>query len=160
APDPDVVEACSIGPDGGTVRPTTPPPTDLHVRVLVTELVASSLLTVDPVTGHYFVDRWTASELAEVYRRRDRGDDVLQAHYKAFKFWHWRGHSRANDRAAQVGDLYEMRHHLLELGDVASTANLTQQIFMRLWSMGAWDRAEHEAHRLLAHLGPTDPERA
>ena len=79
---------------------------------------AASLLTVSDDGGEprFFVHRWTATELAG-RAAREPGPRLAEAHRQAAGYWRWRVRVWPQDQAADVHDLLEARHHLLQAGD-------------------------------------------
>ena len=70
--------------------------------------------------------RWTATALAG-RAAREPGQQLARAHRQAAAYWQWRVRAWPQDRAADVHDLLEARHHLLagdteDAGQVAETA--------------------------------------
>ena len=80
---------------------------------------AASLLTVngDGEQPRFFVHRWTAAELAE-RAAREPGSRRADAHRTAAGYWRWRVRVWPQDQAANLHDLLEARHHLLQVGDI------------------------------------------
>jgi tetratricopeptide (TPR) repeat protein len=120
---------------------------------------AASLLTVsgaehDP---RYFVHRWTATELAE--RAAASGPAQLtRAHRQAAAYWQWRVQVWPQDTAADVHDLLEARHHLLQAGDTEQAAQVTESIVIQLETWGAWDQETALIHEMISQL-PADSAR-
>ena len=61
--------------------------------------------------------RWTATELAG-RAAREPGPRLAGAHRQAAAYWQWRVRVWPQDKAADVHDLLEARHHLLQAGDI------------------------------------------
>ena len=61
--------------------------------------------------------RWTATELAG-RAAREPGQRLAGAHRQAAAYWRWRVRVWPQDQAADVHDLLEARHHLLQAGDI------------------------------------------
>ena len=124
---------------------------------LVEVCAASSLLAVDP--AGIFVHRWTATEL---HRRWSvsRAAQLSVAHERAAEYWRWRVRVWPQDRAADLDDLLEARHHLLEAERSDEAAELAEVVFNRLYSWGAWDRAKALAQNTLSGLAPDHARRA
>ena len=89
---------------------------------------AASLLTVSEEDGEprFFVHRWTATELAG-RAAREPGQRLAGAHRQAAAYWQWRVRAWPQDKAADVHDLLEARHHLLQAGDTEDADQVTEQ---------------------------------
>ena len=135
------------------------PPLDLAERVAACQ--AASLLTISG-TGpqrRFFVHRWTATELAA--RAAPAGGPGLgQAHRQAAAYWQWRNRVWPQDRAADVHDLLEARHHLLAAGDIEAAGQVTEWICSQLDTWGAWDQETSLIHDTLTRLPPNSPRHA
>ena len=121
---------------------------------------AASLLTVSGEEGEsqFFVQRWTATELAE-RAARDGGWELTEAHGRASAYWQWRARVWPQDRVADVHDLLEARHHLLAAGDVDSANRVSVWTSGQLHTWGAWDQEVSLIRDTLARL-PADSPRA
>ena len=88
---------------------------------------AASLLTVsgEGEEPRFFVHRWTATELAE-RAAREPGQRLAEAHRQAAAYWQWRYRVWPQDEAADVHDLLEARHHLLQAGDTEDAGQVTE----------------------------------
>ena len=136
--------------------PFRPPP---GVQGQIAACQAASLLTISDEGGEprFSVHRWTATELA---RRAAREADqrLAEAHRRAAAYWWWRIRVWPQDRAADVHDLLEGRHHLLEAGDTEAAGRITEYAVSQLDTWGAWDQEASLIHDTLARL-PADSSR-
>ena len=98
---------------------------------------AASLLTVsgDGQEPRFFVHRWTATELAG-RAAREPGQRLAEAHRQAAAYWQWRVRVWPQDEAADVHDLLEARHHLLQAGDTEDAGEVTEGICLQLRDLG------------------------
>jgi tetratricopeptide (TPR) repeat protein len=126
----------------------------------VDRVAATTLLAVDHDTDTVFVHRWTAAELERRWREQGRVDELREAHRRAAEYWRWRVDRLPQDLDANVHDLLEGRHHLLELGDVEGAGELTRYACSRLLTVGAWDRSAELVHDMLGRLADDSPDRA
>jgi len=122
---------------------------------------AASLLTVSGEGGEplFFVHRWTATELAE-RAAREPGSRLAGAHRQAAAYWRWRVRAWPQDKAADVHDLLEARHHLLQVGNVEDADQVTTAICSQLEPRGAWDQESSLIHDTLARLPADSPRQA
>ena len=122
---------------------------------------AASLLTVsgDGQEPWFFVHRWTATELA-TRAAREPGQRLAGAHRQAAAYWQWRYRVWPQDKAADVHDLLEARHHLLQAGDTEEAGQVTEGICLQLDTWGAWDQEAALIHDTLARLPAGSPRRA
>jgi len=122
---------------------------------------AASLLTVSDEGGEprFFVHRWTATELAERATAQP-GQRLAEAHERAAGYWRWRVRVWPQDQAADVHDLLEARHHLLQAGDTEDAGQVTEQTCSQLHTWGAWDQEASLIHDTLARLPADSPRRA
>ena len=122
---------------------------------------AASLLTVsgDGEEPWFFVHRWTATELA-TRAARQPGRRLAGAHRQAAAYWLWRVKVWPQDKAADVHDLLEARHHLLQAGDIEEAGLVTERICLQLGTWGAWDQEAALIHDMLARLPTGSPRRA
>jgi len=120
---------------------------------------AASLLTITGEEGQerFFVHRWTATALAG-RAAREPGQRLAGAHRQAAAYWQWRVRVWPQDRAADVHDLLEARHHLLQAGDAEGAGQVTEMAVGQLHTWGAWDQEASLIHDTLARL-PTDSPR-
>ena len=122
---------------------------------------AASLLTVsgDEHDPRYFVHRWTATELAG---RAAAGDpaQLTRAHRQAAAYWRWRVKVWPQDKAADVHDLLEARHHLLQAGDIEEAAQINESICLQLETWGAWDQETALIHEMISQLPENSRRRA
>ena len=141
-------------------RPPIPPfrlPSALSEQIAACQ--AASLLTVIGEEGQprFFVHRWTATELAgQAARQADQR--LTQAHRQAAAYWRWRIRVWPQDKAADVHDLLEARHHLLESGDTEDAGEVAEQACLQLHTLGAWDQEASLIQDTLARL-PADSSR-
>ena len=119
---------------------------------------AASLLTVTGEEGQQrvFVHRWTATALA-ARAAREPGQPLAGAHRQAAAYWLWRVRAWPQDRAADVHDLLEARHHLLQAGDTEDAGQVTEQAVSQLHTWGAWDQEASLIHDTLARLPVGSP---
>ena len=132
------------------VPPLLPPP-DLAERAAACQAV--SLLTISQAGRgqRVFVHRWTATELAG--RAATTGTAGLKrAHRQAAAYWQWRVRVWSQDRAADVHDLLEARHHLLAAGDTEHAGQVSERICSQLHTWGAWDQEASLIHDTLSRL--------
>jgi tetratricopeptide (TPR) repeat protein len=138
------------------VPPLRPPP-DLAERIGACQ--AASLLAVRQ-TGQvlrFFVHRWTATELAGRATLAD-GPVLEQAHRQAAAYWMWRCQVWPQDKAADVHDQLEARHHLLAAGEVENAGQVSEWVCSQLHTWGAWDQEASLIHDTFTRL-PTDSPR-
>ena len=142
-------------------RPVPPyrPVPGLHGQVAACQ--AASLLTVsgDGEEPWFFVHRWTATELAG-RAARPPGQRLAGAHRQAAAYWQWRYRVWPQDKTADVHDLLEARHHLLQAGDIEEAGQVTEEICLQLDTWGAWDQEAALIHDTLARLPTGSPRRA
>jgi tetratricopeptide (TPR) repeat protein len=138
--------------------PFQPPPV---LREQVAACQAASLLTVSEEGGkpQFFVHRWTATELA-ARAAREPGRSLTEAHRQAAAYWQWRIQVWPQDQAADVHDMLEARHHLLQAGDIEDAAQITQSAFSQLHTWGAWDQEASLIHDTLTRLPADSPGQA
>ena len=119
---------------------------------------AASLLTVREEDGvpWFFVHRWTATELAS---RAERHPDpsLAAGHRQAAAYWQWRVRVWPQDQTADVHDLLEARHHLLQAGDIEKAEQVTELACSQLHTWGAWDQEGSLIHDTLARLPADSP---
>ena len=122
---------------------------------------AASLLTVsgDGVEPWFFVHRWTATELAG-RAAREPGQRLAEAHRQAAAYWRWRVQVWPQDQAADVHDLLEARHHLVQAGDTEDAAEVTEGACDQMHTWGAWDQEASLIYDILARLPAESPRRA
>ena len=140
-------------------RPPTPPfRPPLGLQDQITAVHAASLLTVsgDHEDFRFFVHRWTATELAT----RAPGTGLAGAHQQAAAYWQWRVRVWRQGRAADVHDLLEARHHLLQAGDTEAAGQVTESAVGQLHTWGAWDQEAALIHDTLARLPAESPRQA
>jgi tetratricopeptide (TPR) repeat protein len=140
------------------VPPFRPPPT---LTAQIGACQAASLLNVRMKAREpqFFVHRWTATELS---RRVAASDSPMleQAHRQAAAYWQWRYQVWPQDQAADVHDLLEARHHLLQAGDTHDTGQVTGSICSQLHTWGAWDQEASLIYDTLTRLPADSPSRA
>ena len=138
-------------------KPAPPLRAPSGARRLLDTCTASSLLASD--TDHnppgWFVHRWTASELEHRWRKVGRGDQLTAAHSRAAQYWLWRVQTWPQDRAGDLDDMTEARHHLFAAGETERADQLTWDICDTLHAWGAWDREDALIRDTLAQL-PAD----
>ena len=127
----------------------------------ITACEAASLLTVsgEDQEPRYFLHRWTATELAR-RAAREPSQRLAGAHRQAAAYWQWRDRVWPQDEAADVHDLLEARHHLLETGDTEEAGQVTEGICLQLDTWGAWEQEAALIHDTLARLPSGSPRRA
>ena len=135
------------------------PPPSLDEQIAACQ--AAGLLTVGEEGGEprFFVHRWTATELA-VQAAREAGQRLAGAHRQAAAYWRWRERVWPQDRAADVHDLLEARHHLLQAGDIEAADQVTEWAVDQLHTWGAWDQEASLIHDTLARLPADSPRQA
>jgi len=140
------------------VPPFRPPP-GLDGQVAACQ--AASLLTLSGRGGQlrFFVHRWTASELAG-RAAREPGQRLAGAHRQAAAYWQWRVRVWPQNEAADVHDLLEARHHLLQAGDTEDAGQVTEAAVDQLHTWGAWDQEASLIHDTLARLPADSPRQA
>ena len=67
-------------------------------------------------------------------------------------YWRWRAQVWPQDPAADVHDLLEARHHLLQAGDSEDADQVTEQASGELHTWDAWDQETSLIHDTLARL--------
>ena len=122
---------------------------------------AASLLTISEAGQQpwFFVHRWTATELAG-RAAREPGQRLAEAHRQAAGYWQWRVRVWPQDQAADVHDLLEARHHLVQAGDTEAAGQVTEEACDQLHTWGAWDQEAALIHDTLARLPADSPRRA
>jgi tetratricopeptide (TPR) repeat protein len=122
---------------------------------------AASLLTVsgEDQQPWFFVHRWTATELATRTARK-HSQRLAGAHRQAAAYWQWRYRVWPQDKAADVHDLLEARHHLLQAGDTEEAGQVTEGICLQLDTWGAWDQEAALIHDTLTRLPADSPRQA
>ena len=136
------------------------PPSGLPGQI--TACQTASLLTVGEAGDgrtRFFVHRWTATELAGRVVR-ESGSRLARAHQQAAAYWQWRLRVWPQDRAANVHDLLEARHHLLQAGDAQGAEQVTGQAVLHLDDWGAWEQEASLIHDTLAQLPADSPRQA
>ena len=120
---------------------------------------AASLLTITGTHDQrrFFVHRWTATELAT--RAGEHDPRLHQAHEQAAAYWRWRFDMWPQDKAADVHDLLEARHHLLRAGQIEKAGKVTESICLQLQIWGAWDQESALIYDTLTHLPDNSPRR-
>jgi tetratricopeptide (TPR) repeat protein len=106
-----------------------------------------------------FVHRWTATELAG-RAAREPGQPLAKVHRQAARYWWWRVRVWPQDRAADVHDLLEARHHLLQAGNTEDAGQVTEEACDQLHTWGAWDQEASLMYDTLARLPTDSPRRA
>jgi tetratricopeptide (TPR) repeat protein len=139
-------------------RPAPPYQVAPELSGQVTACQAAGLLTIigENREQRFFVHRWTASELA-AQAEHEIGSRLTVAHRKAAAYWQWRVHAWPQDEAADVHDLLEARHHLLQSSDINGATDLTDAICEKLETWGAWDQGAALIFDTLARLPPDHP---
>ncbi len=142
-------------------RPVPPfrPLPDLGGQIAVCQ--DASLLTVsgEGEEPRFFVHRWTATELAG-RAAHEPGSELAGAHRQAAAYWRWRYRVWPQDPAADVHDLLEARHHLLQAGAIEDAAQVSVQAVGRLHTWGAWDQAVALIYDTLAWVPADSPQQA
>lgn len=137
-----------------------PRSTTLDLPTLVSDLVATSLLTVEAEREVVFVHRWTASELDQRWRDHGHDDQLREAHSRAAQYWLWRVAVWPQDRDANLHDRLEARHHLLAAGSINQANVITDNVCSRLHVIGAWDHETALIHDTLSRYVITPPQQA
>jgi tetratricopeptide (TPR) repeat protein len=121
----------------------------------------ASLLTVSEEGGEprFFVHQWTATELAR-RAAREPGQRLAAAHQQAAAYWQWRVRVWPQDKAADLHDLLEARHHLLHTRDVEGVGRVTARICDQLQTWGAWDQEVSLINDTIPRLPADSPQRA
>ena len=116
--------------------------------------VATTLVGVEGLAGDekFFVHRWTASELERLSAQPAQAGELAQAHRRAAEYWQWRVEVWPQDRAGDVHDLLEARHHLLAVDDVEGAGAVTEDVCIQLDGWGAWDQEEALVYDTLRRL--------
>jgi tetratricopeptide (TPR) repeat protein len=122
---------------------------------------AAGLLTISEAgqQSWFFVHRWTATELAG-RAAREPGQPLAKVHRQAARYWWWRVRVWPQDRAADVHDLLEARHHLLQAGNTEDAGQVTEEACDQLHTWGAWDQEASLMYDTLARLPTDSPRRA
>src|SRR5256884_1294362 len=144
------------------MRPPPPPfrqPPCLQDQIMAAQ--AASLLTVSGEDRdiRFFVHRWTATELA-VRSARVPGQGLAGPHRQAAAYWQWRVQAWPQGRTADVHDVLEARHHLLQAGDIEAAVQVTEWAVGQLHTWGAWDQEAALIHDTLARLPADSPRQA
>jgi tetratricopeptide (TPR) repeat protein len=117
---------------------------------------AASLLDVtDGLEPRFSVHRWTAEALSE---RHPDPLEVKTAHRAAADYWRWRVQVWPQDADADIDDLLEARHHLLEAGELDVASDVTETACVMLRTRGAWEQAAALINDTLRRL-PADRRR-
>ena len=77
---------------------------------------------------------------------------MARAHRQAAAYWQWRVEVWPQDEDADLHDLLEARHHLLQAGDLEEAAQVTEVICVQLQTRGAWDQETSLILEILAWL--------
>jgi tetratricopeptide (TPR) repeat protein len=140
-------------------RPPTPPfrsAPDLPGQIAACRAVSLLTVSEDEEELRFFVHRWTATELAG-RAVREAGSRLAVAHRQAAAYWRWRVRVWPQDVAADVHDLLEARHHLLQAGDTEEASQVTELVCVQLHTWGAWDQEASLVHDILARLPADSP---
>jgi tetratricopeptide (TPR) repeat protein len=152
-----------LAPLAAVLNPAPSPPFRPGPSLLeqVAACQAASLLTVGEEGGErrFFVHRWTATALAG-RAAREPGSRLAGANRQAAAYWQWRYRLWPQDAAADVHDLLEARHHLLQAGDIEDAGQVTELAVDRLHTWGAWDQEASLIHDTLARLPAGSPGKA
>jgi tetratricopeptide (TPR) repeat protein len=142
-------------------QPTPPfrPPPGLDEQAAACQAATLLTATGDGEEPRFFVHRWTATELAG-QAEREPSQRLAGAHRQAASYWQWRVRVWPQDPAADVHDLLEARHHLLQAGDTEDAAQITEQAVSQLHTWGAWDQEASLIHDTLARLPADSPRQA
>ncbi|MET8847768.1 tetratricopeptide repeat protein [Amycolatopsis sp. NPDC004625] len=132
--------------------PRPPRRTALDLTALITELAATSLLTVDWAEKSVFVHRWTAYEIDRQMRKQDRVEEIRRAHARAAEYWEWRVGVWPQDRDRDLHDNLEARYHLIAADQPQDAEEVTRFIVQRLHVIGAWDHEHTLIHDTLDRL--------
>jgi tetratricopeptide (TPR) repeat protein len=84
------------------------------------------------------VHRWTADAL----RGRSAPDALTAAHRRAAAYWRWHAEVWPQDKAADIIDLIEARHHHHQAGDLDQANDVTLHVCPQLHIWGAWEWEE------------------
>jgi tetratricopeptide (TPR) repeat protein len=78
----------------------------------------------------------------ELARRGARQGEpgAANANRLAAELWQWRVRVWPQDQTADIHDLLEARHHLLQAGDTEDAGQVTERICWQLHTRGAWDQ--------------------
>ncbi len=141
-------------------RPMPPFRSVLGLPEQIAACQAASLLAVsgEGQESRFFVHRWTATELAE-RAAHESGSRLAEAHRQAARYWRWRVRVWPQDPEADVHDLLEARHHLLQAGDTEDAGLVTEQACDQLHTWGAWDQEASLIYDTLARLPVDSPRR-
>jgi tetratricopeptide (TPR) repeat protein len=83
-----------------------------------------------------YVDRWTAGELHHMLESANRRPEIAAAHRRAAEYWRWRAAAGPQGHHADLHDLLEARHHLLEAGETQQACELTEAACSQLHASG------------------------
>ncbi|MDR7277190.1 tetratricopeptide repeat protein [Catenuloplanes atrovinosus] len=144
-------------------RPPHPPFTaPAGLGGLIRQLSATSLITTLD-DGRVVMHRWTATELHHRWNspagHHHQPALVTTAHHAAAAYWRWRVNAWPQDRAVDLHDLEEARHHLLAAGDPDTAGTITEYICSQLHDWGAWDHETSLIHDTLRWLPADSPRR-
>ncbi|MBE8516098.1 tetratricopeptide repeat protein [Amycolatopsis sp. H6(2020)] len=143
-----------------TMPPTPPRSTSHDLNALVEDLAATSLLTRGIDENTVFVHRWTASELERRWRDNDNEDQLRHAHRNAAEYWQWRVQVWPQDRAQDLHDALEARHHLIAANQLDDAEEISLAIVNQLDLNGAWDHEQTLIQHTLDVLAHTPAQKA
>jgi tetratricopeptide (TPR) repeat protein len=141
--------------DRRPVPPFRPGPT-LPEQIAACQAAGLLIVGGEVEEPRFSVHRWTATELAG-RAARESSRWLAEAHRLAASYWQWRVRIWPQDQAADVHDLLEARHHLLEAGDIEKAGKVTERACDQLHTWGAWDQEASLIHDTLARLPANSP---
>ena len=129
---------------------------------LIAECVAAGLMTIDPVSQPPTVQvaSEVAAQLCHHLISTGRSETVARAHRCAANYWQWRIAVTQQDWQAEVHDLLEARHHLIEADDLIPAETITEGVCSRLHALGKFAQEEALIADTLARLPAWSPRRA
>src|SRR5260370_26631381 len=125
----------------------------------VLTIVSGGAWTEGIDTPAVFVDRVIASQLHAALASESRPNEVAAAHRLAAEYWQWRAAAWPQSHA-DIHDLIEARHHLIEAGEIRRACELTEVVCAQLHAWGDLDREAELISDTLAWLPETSPRRA
>jgi hypothetical protein len=103
-----------------------------------------------------FVDPQIAADLHRILTAENRHREVAAAHLRAARYWQWRAGAWPGSRA-DVRDLIEARHHLLEAPEIAQACQLTEVLCAHLHAWGDLDSETELISEMMARLPDDAP---
>jgi tetratricopeptide (TPR) repeat protein len=116
----------------------------------------TSELTEPPARPAWVVHRWTAAALA----RLTANPELVEAHRRAARYWHWRVQEWPQSRQGDITDLLEARYHHQAAGNLDEAIQVTERICSQLHTWGAWSWEEQLCRETLTIVPDRSPSAA